>query len=86
MPDERHAEQVAHVHVIEVDSGDLPGFHLIPVVSGAAAEDLHALGALHPTVLQGKTISGSYHDGDRSFTLKDSNSYFTPKMKKSGKI
>jgi hypothetical protein len=34
--------------------------------------------------MQGKTISGSYNDGDKSFTLEGSNSYFNPRMKSSG--
>jgi hypothetical protein len=41
---------------------------------------------LHPTVMQGKTIECTYEDGERSFTIKDSNSYFTNKMKSRGSI
>ena len=41
---------------------------------------------IHPTVMQGKTVTATYHDGDRSFTLKDSNSYFTDHVKSKGKI
>ena len=47
---------------------------------------LTALDPLHPTVMQGKTITGSFHDGDHSFTLKDSNSYFNDRVRSKGKI
>jgi len=36
--------------------------------------------------MQGKTITGSFHDGDHSFTLKDSNSYFNDRVRSKGKI
>ena len=42
--------------------------------------------AVHPTVMQGQTVSGTYHDGTRSFTLKGTNSYFTDRMKSKGKL
>ena len=41
---------------------------------------------VHPTVMQGQTVSGTYHDGTRSFTLKGTNSYFTDRMKSKGKL
>ncbi len=39
-----------------------------------------------PTVMQGKTLKGSFHDGDLSFTLESSNSYFNDHMKSNGKL
>ena len=39
-----------------------------------------------PTLMQGKTIKGSYHDGEHSFTLSGSNSYFNGNPRNSGKI
>ena len=41
---------------------------------------------LNPTFYQGKTVSGSFKDGTRSFTLKDTNSFFDNVMNASGKI
>lgn len=41
---------------------------------------------LHPTVMQGRTLNGHYKDGDREFTLKDSNSYWNDQIKASGTI
>ena len=42
--------------------------------------------AVHPVVMQGKTISCTFSDGERSFTLSDSNSYFNDNIKSSGKL
>ena len=41
---------------------------------------------LNPTLYQARTLSGSFRDGDRSFELKDSNSYFNSQMKASGEL
>jgi Uncharacterized conserved protein len=41
---------------------------------------------LNSTLYQARTLSGSFRDGDRSFELKDSNSYFNPQMKASGEL
>jgi hypothetical protein len=41
---------------------------------------------LNHTFYQGKTISGSFKDGNRSFTLKGSNSYFNDRMNASGSV
>jgi len=35
---------------------------------------------------QGRTVSGSYHDAGRAFTMKASNTYFNTQLKKSGKL
>ena len=35
---------------------------------------------------QGRTVSGTYHDAGRAFTLKGSNSYFNDQLNKSGKL
>jgi hypothetical protein len=41
---------------------------------------------LHPNVMLGKTVTATYQDGERSFTLKDSNSYSTDRMRSSGRL
>jgi hypothetical protein len=76
-------------YTVSVDGGNIMQYTTEPVLGGdgrtpIVINNIHD--PLHPSVMQGKTVSGTYHDGDRSFTLKDSNSYFTPRMKKSGKI
>lgn len=76
-------------YTVSVDGGNIVQLTTEPVLGGdnrtpITFSNIHDV--LHPTVMQGKTISGSYHDGDRSFTLKDSNSYFTNRMRSKGKI
>ncbi len=41
---------------------------------------------ISPTVLQGKTVKGSYHDDDRSLTLAGSNFFFNGNVRLSGKL
>jgi hypothetical protein len=41
---------------------------------------------LNDRFAQGKTVSGTYHDGERSFTLKGTNSYFNDQLDKTGKL
>jgi hypothetical protein len=40
--------------------------------------------SLHPTIMQGKTISCTYSDGSHKIELKDSNAYFHHKIVSSG--
>lgn len=42
--------------------------------------------ALHPTVMQGKTTSATFSDGDKKFELKDSNAFFNHAIKSSGSM
>ena len=39
---------------------------------------------MHPVVMQAKTVSCTYRDGDKTFTLKDSNAYYNPALKANG--
>ena len=76
-------------YTLSVDGGNTMQLSTEPVLGGdnrtpITISNIHD--PLHPTVMQGKTVSGTYHDGERSFTLKDSNSYFTPHMRSKGKI
>lgn len=41
---------------------------------------------LHSTVMQAKTVSGSFKDGEREFTLESSNAYFLPNLRSKGRI
>jgi hypothetical protein len=41
---------------------------------------------IHPVVMQGKTISCTYSDGDKKFELKDSNAFFHHHIVSSGKV
>lgn len=40
----------------------------------------------NPTVMQARTVKGAFHDGDISFTLEDTNSFFNDHMESSGKM
>lgn len=41
---------------------------------------------LNDSLAQAKTVSGSYRDAGRSFTLRGSNSYYNTRLSKSGKL
>jgi hypothetical protein len=76
-------------YTVSVDGGNIMQLTTEPVLGGdnrtpITYSNIHD--PLHPTVMQGKTVSGAYHDGDHSFTLKDSNSYFNSHMRSKGKI
>jgi hypothetical protein len=76
-------------YTVSVDNGKIMRLATEPVLGGdgrtpIAISNIHD--PIHPTVLQAKTVSGSYDDGDHSFTLKDSNSYFNDRMKSKGKL
>jgi hypothetical protein len=76
-------------YTLSVDGGNTMLLTTQPVLGGdnrtpITISNIHD--PVHPTVMQGKTVTGSYHDGDRSFTLKDSNSYFNGHVKSKGKI
>jgi hypothetical protein len=76
-------------YTMAVDGGKVMQLTTKPVLGGdnrtpIVISNIHD--PLHPTVMQGRTVSGTYKDEKRSFTLKDSNSYFAPQMKSKGKI
>jgi hypothetical protein len=41
---------------------------------------------MHPVVMQAKTITCDFHDGDKTFNLKDSNAYYNPAIRVKGKL
>jgi hypothetical protein len=76
-------------YTVSVDNGKIMQLATTPVIGGngrtpIVIQNIHD--AVNPTVMQGKTVSGTYKDGNRSFTLKDSNSYFNDRMRGKGKI
>lgn len=76
-------------YTVKVDDGKIAQL-TTKVVLGADGKNAlsHAnLNApLTPTLYQARTLSGSFRDGDRSFELKDSNSYFNSQMNASGEL
>lgn len=76
-------------YTVSVDNGAIMNLQTEPVLGGDQKTPIthtNTQSKLNPTVMQGKTISGSYKDGERSFTLEGSNSYFNPHVKSSGKF
>jgi hypothetical protein len=76
-------------YTVSVDGGKIMQLTTEPILGGdkstpIAISNIHD--PLHPNILQAKTITGSFNDDNRSFTLKDSNSYFTDRMQSSGKL
>jgi len=75
-------------YMATVDGGAIMSLTTTPVFGGDKKTPLtyaNINDPIHPTVMQGKTVRGSFKDGDRDFTLSDSNSYFA-KINKKGKI
>jgi len=76
-------------YTVTVDGGKIMKYVTEPVIGGDGKTPIahtNTKSMLSPTFLQGKTVSTEYHDGERSISLKGSNSYFNNQLKSSGKI
>lgn len=76
-------------YVVKVDGGKVASFTTVPVLGGDNRTPIvhsNIKDPLYHTVMQGKTVSGMYHDGKRSFTLKGSNSYFNNRIDAKGTL
>ncbi len=76
-------------YTLSVDGGKIIELTTEPVLGGDKKTPLthgNIFNPLSPTVMQGKTVKASFHDGDRSFTLGGSNAYFNAAAKSSGKV
>ena len=74
---------------LKVDGGKIMELATEPVLGLDKKTPLsynNTFNPISPTVMQGKTSKGSYHDGDRSFTLGGSNAYFNANAKGNGKV
>jgi hypothetical protein len=74
-------------YTVLISKGDLMKLVTEPVLGGDGKTPIthtNTHSALNPSVMQGKTVSASYKDGDKSITLEGSNSYFNTRMKSSG--
>lgn len=72
-----------------VDGGKVMKLTTVPVMGLDKKNPLtymNTIDPLSPTVMQGKTIGGTYSDGGHSFTLKDSNAYFNTHINSHGKL
>lgn len=77
-------------YTVTVDGGKVMRFVTEPVLGGDNRTPI-SYGNSHnpmcPDFLQGKVVSGTYQDGERSITLeKGRNSYFNNRMRSSGRI
>ncbi len=76
-------------YTLSIDGGKTVQITTEPVLGGDKENPIthtNTLIPFSPTAKQARTIKGSFHDGDRSFTLEGSNSYFNDQMETSGKI
>jgi hypothetical protein len=76
-------------YTLNVDGGKIMSLSTEPVLGADQKTPFsyhNTLLPLSPTILQGKTLKGSYNDGTHSFTLANSNSYFNPQAKNSGEL
>ena len=74
---------------VMVNGGRTMRLSTVPVLGGDKTTPIthtNTKDLLNHTFLQGRTVSGSYHDGPRSMTLKGSNAYFNDKMDSSGQV
>jgi hypothetical protein len=76
-------------YTLRVDGGKIMSLATEPVLGADSKTPFsyhNTLMPLSPTILQAKTIAGSYNDGTNSFRLANSNSYFNPHAKGSGEL
>jgi hypothetical protein len=64
-------------HAITIDGGKTAQFTTEPVFGGDRKTAISHVNTILPwTIMQARTVNGSYRDGDMSFSLKDSNAFF----------
>lgn len=76
-------------YTLSVDGGRIMELTTEPVLGADKKAPMaysNVFQPLSPTVMQGKTVKGSYHDGEHSFTLGGTNAYFNGAAKSSGKV
>ncbi len=76
-------------YTLTVDGGKIVQLGMEPVLGADETTPIshtNTITPFSPTVMQGKTLKGSFHDGERSFTLEGSNAYFNDHVDSSGKI
>lgn len=74
---------------VTVDGGKVMSLDTTPIMGGDGKHPMtysNIHDVLHPTVMQGKTVRGSYSDAGEKFTLKDSNAYFNERLASKGKV
>jgi len=78
-----------YTYDLKVDGGKVMALHAVPILGLDKKTPLtysNIQDPTHPTVMQGKTVTGSYHLGSHQFTLKDSNAFFNEHLNVNGKF
>jgi hypothetical protein len=76
-------------YMLSVDGGKVMELTTEPVLGVDKKTPIsysNVFNPVSPTVKQSKTVKGSYHDGDHSFELEGSNSYFNSSAHGAGNI
>lgn len=76
-------------YTMSVDAGKVMTIKTQPMTGGDGKSPLmysNIFDALHPSVMGGKTVSCSFHDGKRRFELADSNAFFNSALDSSGNL
>lgn len=76
-------------YTLNVDGGKIMALTTEPVLGADKKTPFtqsNTMIPVSPTIMQAKTLKGSFNDGGHSFTLANSNSYFNANAKNSGKI
>ena len=64
-------------HVVSIDSGKTAQLTTEPVLGGDEKTAISHVNTVLPwTIMQARTVNGSFHEADISFSLKDSNAFF----------
>jgi hypothetical protein len=72
-----------------VDGGKIMTITSKPVLGGDGKNPLslhNVNNPIYPVIMQAKVVTCDYHDGDKKFTLKDSNSYYNANLNASGTL
>jgi hypothetical protein len=76
-------------YTVSVDGGRIAQLKTEPVLGGDGKTPVghtNTKDPLNPTVMQGKAINGQFRDGNRTFSLKGSNSFFNGQMNSRGEM
>jgi hypothetical protein len=76
-------------YMLSVDGGKVMALTTEPVLGGDKKTPIsysNIFNPVSPTVKQSKTVKGSYHDGDHSFELEGSNSFYNSNAHGAGNI
>ena len=74
-------------YTVRIDGGKIAQLTTEPILGGDKKTPVTHTNTSDPWALkQARTVKGSFHDGNISFTLENTNSYFNEHIEKSGKM